>query len=200
MSDLSAGRRVVRRSVIAYLMPLLPAVVVIPLAFVAIAPDTATGARIALGAAVAIYAIWSVRHVMIGVWLEPDGVLIRNVMSSRRLRWSEIERFEMGWWRRLRGGLSSYECGIARLMDGGQVTIYALNPPWGDHGPVPKLLAELNARLALATGREDPGGPARATPAAASASAERPTGFAWKTLIGVGIIGYFAIRIFLEFF
>jgi hypothetical protein len=104
-------------------------------------------AAFAIVAAVSMLAI--VRTLALGVYVDPDGVLIRNMLSTRRLAWTEIMRFEMGEWRSVGG----FPCGIARLKDGGQITIYALNPPAMSDDAVLPLIDDLNERLGQATGR-----------------------------------------------
>jgi hypothetical protein len=107
------------------------------------------GFRTAFGIVAVIFAIGIARTLMIGVYIEPDGVLIRNALSTRRLPWGQIDRFELGRWR----GWGSFDCGVARLADGGQVTIFALNPPAGSEAAVLPLIDALNEPLGRATGR-----------------------------------------------
>ena len=102
------------------------------------------------------------RTLRVGVLLTADGVVVRNVMRTRRLPWAEIERFELGEW----GG---FPCGAVRLRNGDSVTAFALNPPFeltpGEHPVVPRLLKELNEDLgrARAAGLAGPPGVIRAT-------------------------------------
>jgi len=86
----------------------------------------------------------AVRMLRIGVVLGEEGVAIRNVLRTRRLRWDEIERFEMGHW----GG---FPTGVARLRAGSWVRASALNPPaelqpW-QNPLILRLLDGLNAEL-----------------------------------------------------
>jgi hypothetical protein len=106
------------------------------------------GMRIGFGLAAVPFAVLIVRYLPIGVYIEPDGVLIRNVWSSRRLAWHEIDRFELGSW----AIVGNYR-GAARLTDGELVTIAALNPPRHGREVALPLIDELNGHLGAATGR-----------------------------------------------
>jgi hypothetical protein len=107
------------------------------------------GYRAAFAIVAGVFLLAIVRTLAVGVYVEPGGILIRNMMTTRRLAWTEIERFEMGEWRSVRG----FPCGVARLKAGGQVTIYALNPPAMSEEAVLPLIDDLNERLGQATGR-----------------------------------------------
>ena len=68
------------------------------------------GQRIVYGAIAAVFAALAVRTLRIGVVTDPDGVLVRGILRSWRLRWDEIERFEWGRWR----GWGDYPSGVVR--------------------------------------------------------------------------------------
>jgi Bacterial PH domain len=87
------------------------------------------------------------RTFRIGVYTSSDGVLVRNVLRSRRVPWGEIERFDWGTW-------SGFPIGGVYLRDGRFVRAFALNPPFDtEHGAdktVRRALAALNDELARA--------------------------------------------------
>jgi hypothetical protein len=87
----------------------------------------------------------SIRTMRIGVFTRPDGVTVRGVLRTWRLRWDEIAAFEWGTW----GG---WPCGTVRRVDGSRVVVFALNPPLGSDDRVDVLLAGLNAELAARPG------------------------------------------------
>jgi hypothetical protein len=87
----------------------------------------------------------SIRTMRIGVFTRPEGVTVRGVLRTWRLRWDEIAAFEWGLW----GG---WPCGMVRRADGSRVIVFALNPPYGGTGGVDELLDALNAELAAARG------------------------------------------------
>jgi len=80
----------------------------------------------------------------IGVFPSSDGVLVRNVVRSRRLAWDEIDRFD--WGRR-----GNYPVGGVYLKDGEFIPATALSPPFelkhGTARAVPRALAGLNHEL-----------------------------------------------------
>jgi Bacterial PH domain len=92
----------------------------------------------------------SVRTMRIGVFTDENGVTVRGVLRSRRLRWDEIAAFEWGAW----GG---WPCGTVRRADGSRIVVFALNPPLGDDDRIDALLAELNAELAARPGSRSSG-------------------------------------------
>lgn len=106
-----------------------------------------TADRLVYAALCLPWIVLALRTLRIGVLPSREGVLIRNVMRTRRAAWADIERFELGAW----GG---FPCGAARLVDGRSLTIFALNPPFefqtGQDPVVPRLLGELNEDLAAA--------------------------------------------------
>jgi hypothetical protein len=115
-----------------------------------------TGQRVAFGVLAALFGTLALRTARIGVFTRPDGVTVRGVLRSRRLRWEEIEAFEWGRWR----GWGSFDCGVVRRADGSQITVFALNPPFeltaGQDRRVPEMLAALNNQLAQARGWPEP--------------------------------------------
>jgi hypothetical protein len=84
------------------------------------------------------------RTYRIGVFTSPDDVLVRNVMRSRRIAWSVVERFDWGTW-------SGFPIGGVYLHDGHFVRAFALNPPFdvkqGADKTVRRALAGLNEEL-----------------------------------------------------
>jgi hypothetical protein len=96
------------------------------------------------------------RMLRIGVFVSNDGVVVRNVLHSRRVRWSDVERFDWGtgWSLSQNGGVWSFPVGCVYLRSGGFVRALALNPPFeldrGHSGAVPLALAGLNDELARA--------------------------------------------------
>jgi hypothetical protein len=102
------------------------------------------------------FLVLAVRTMRVGVLTGPDGVTVRGVLSTRRLRRDEIERFEWGRWR----GWGNYPCGVVRRADGSQLTVFALNPPFefaaGESRAVPDALEALNTQLAEARGWRPP--------------------------------------------
>jgi hypothetical protein len=136
-------RRVFRRNVhrvalpLVYLVPIfifgLFAVTATPILWIGVAP-----------------CLWlAYRTLRIGVFTSPQGVLVRNVMRSRRLAWPEIDRFDWGDW----GG---FPTGGAFLEDNSFVWAFALNPPFetvrGQNSAVPNALEGLNRELERARG------------------------------------------------
>lgn len=110
------------------------------------------GQRAVYGVLAALPLLAAVRAVRIGVVTGPDGVTVRGVLRSWRVRWDEIERFEWGRWR----GFGDYPVGVVRRRDGSGITVLALNPPFefvpGQDRRVPRLLEELNEMLGRARG------------------------------------------------
>jgi Bacterial PH domain len=155
VSATDGRRRVVRRGEHIYVLALLYAICLTGCGALALGvgagQELAIGVRVAFAIAGLAFVLLVVRTLRIGAYPGPDGVLIRNVTRSRRLSWSQIERFEIGEWR----GLGSYRCGVARLVAGGQVVIFALNPPFEGVESILPLLDELNAQLAQALARLD---------------------------------------------
>jgi hypothetical protein len=137
----------------------IAAIWLVPAAFFtyfAVDPSVPGGQRVVYAAIALVSAALAARTARIGVVTAPDGVTVRGVVRSWRLRWEEIERFEWGRWR----GWGSFPCGVVRRADGSQVTVFALNPPWeippGRSRAVPNALAELNEQLATARGWPEP--------------------------------------------
>lgn len=118
--------------------------------------STPAGQRAIYAALAVVFLVLAVRTMRVGVLTGPDGVTVRGVLSTRRLRWDEIERFELGRWR----GWGDYPCGVVRRADGSQLTVFALNPPFelaaGESREVPDALEALNAQLAVARGWSAP--------------------------------------------
>jgi len=84
----------------------------------AVAPGLGGGTpgRVALGLASAAVVVLAVRTFLEGVYVEADGVLVRNVFRSWRLRWDEIEdvaprRRSLLVWLTLSGGERIPLCG-----------------------------------------------------------------------------------------
>jgi hypothetical protein len=95
------------------------------------------------------------RMLRIGVFVSNDGVVVRNVLRSRRVPWSDVERFDWGTaWNGGGGSVLSFPVGCVYLRDGGCIRSTALNPPFelerGQSGAVPQALAGLNDELAHA--------------------------------------------------
>jgi hypothetical protein len=87
------------------------------------------------------------RTFRIGIFPSSEGVLVRNVLRSRRLSWDAVERFDWGdWW--------GFPIGGIYLQTGEFVRAFALNPPFeltaGVDKAVPRALAGLNEELAHA--------------------------------------------------
>jgi hypothetical protein len=102
------------------------------------------------------FVLLATRTFMIGVFTRTDGVKVRGVLWTWKLRWDEIRAFEWGVWR----GWGKFDCGIVRREDGSQITVFALNPPFeftsGLDRRVPDLLDALNRELASARGWSEP--------------------------------------------
>jgi hypothetical protein len=146
------GRRIYRRHehrfVLAVLELMVASVFVAPL--LGAGPDhVGPGDAVALALLAAPWLVLAWRTLRLGVIVRPEGIVVRNVLHTRRVPWADIERFALGTWR----GPGGFACGVARLRDGGRVTLTALNPPLGDLGAVPRLLDGLNDELERATGR-----------------------------------------------
>jgi hypothetical protein len=107
------------------------------------------GVRIAFGLAAIAFAILVARLLPMGVYVDDDGVEVRNFLSSRRIPWAQIDRFAMG----LHKGFGSFPCGVAHLGDGEVLVIGALNPSLGGEAQILPLIDDLNGRLGRATGR-----------------------------------------------
>jgi hypothetical protein len=109
------------------------------------------------------------RMLSIGVFVSHDGVLVRNVLRSRRLAWSDVERFDWGdgWNLFPNVRVWSFPVGCVYLRSGGFVRAFALNPPFeldrGQDNAVPRALAGLNDELARAraAGQTDAPAPER---------------------------------------
>jgi len=147
-------RRAYRRHTVRYAIAALWAVPVVVLGMFALdlSPDgvpVPPGDRLILALIALPFLVLAVRTFRIGVFTRPDGVIVRGVMRTRHVPWERIGAFEWGHW----GG---FECGVIRLTDGSQVTVFALNPPFeiqaGQDRRVPELLAGLNEELAKARG------------------------------------------------
>jgi hypothetical protein len=114
------------------------------------------GQRVIYGAIALFFLVLAVRTWRIGVFTRPDGVIVRNVLWTHRLRWEEIAAFAWGFWR----GPGAYPCGVVRREDGRDITAFALNPPLeltvAQDARVPELLDELNEVLARARGWPHP--------------------------------------------
>ena len=112
----------------------------------------AAGQRAVYAVLAAVPLVLAVRAFRIGVQTGPDGVTVRGILRSWKVRWDEIERFEWGRWR----GFGDYPVGVVRRRDGSGITVLALNPPFefvrGQDRRVPRLLSELNERLGEARG------------------------------------------------
>lgn len=68
---------------------------------------------------VALYLGMGWRLLRMGVQVEPEGVIIRNAIGTRRLLWNEVDRFELGRFGLLKKGTQA----AARLRDGRVVRI-----------------------------------------------------------------------------
>lgn len=142
------GERIYRRNAHRLLLPIL---YMAPVAFFGIfaldlgpGSSPAPGERIVYGALCLPWLALAVRTLRIGVVVGEEGVTVRNVLRTRRVRWEDIDCFELGKW----GG---FPIGAARLHDGRAVRAAALNPP-AYLGPEPepgisRLIGELNAEL-----------------------------------------------------
>ena len=110
------------------------------------------GQRLVYAAICVPFLFLAVRTFMVGVFTGPNGVKVRGVLWTWKLRWDEIRAFEWGRWR----GWGRFDCGIVRRETGSQITVFALNPPFeftsGQDRRVPQMLAELNEQLARARG------------------------------------------------
>jgi hypothetical protein len=148
------GRERVRRSDLPFGLAGLYALLLSGCAAMAldVGPEKSTAMQAGFGIAAVAFVIAIVITLPIGVYIESDGVLIRNALSRRHLAWEEIDRFELGRWR----GWRTYRCGVALLAAGGQVTIFALNPPYRGEREILPLIDDLNGRLGRATGRSFP--------------------------------------------
>jgi hypothetical protein len=114
------------------------------------------GQRAVYAVLAAVPLAFAARAVRIRVLTGPEGVTVRGILRSWRLRWDEIERFEWGRWR----GFGDYPVGVVRRRDGSAITVLALNPPFefvrGQDRRVPRLLEELNEMLGEARGIRAP--------------------------------------------
>jgi hypothetical protein len=149
-------RRVFGRRLIRYAIGplwLLPAAF---FGYFALDRGTPAGQRAIYAALAVAFLVLAVRTMRVGVLTRRDGVTVRGVLSTRRLHWDEIERFEWGRWR----GWGDYPCGVVRRADGSQLTVFALNPPFefaaGESRAVPEALEALNAQLAAERGWSAP--------------------------------------------
>jgi hypothetical protein len=71
----------------------------------------------------------------------PEGIRVSNVFESFSLRWSEIERFEIGRWQ------LPYVC-LIRLKDGRTMHAGGIQESRWGHGSAEGMVADLNAELA----------------------------------------------------
>jgi hypothetical protein len=97
----------------------------------------------------------------VGVFPSSNGVLVRNVLGSRRIDWDEIDRFDWGRWRK-------HDTGGVYLKDGEFVRAFALSPPFelkrGTDRAVPRALAGLNHELDRARSSAPPAPPLEPSP------------------------------------
>jgi PH (Pleckstrin Homology) domain-containing protein len=90
------------------------------------------------GAIALVFWVVAVRTWRIGVFTGPDGVTVRGVARTWRLRWADVLAFEEGTWR----GPGAYPATVVRRMDHSQVTVLALN---ATYDPSPEELARLQS-------------------------------------------------------
>lgn len=150
MSDpQTLGQHVFRRNVPRFALPLLWGV---PIFIFGLFAVTATP-FLWIGVVPCVWLAY--RTVRTGVFTSPQGVLIRNVMGSRRLDWVDIDRFDWGDWH-------GFPTGGAFLKDNSFVRAFALNPPFetvrGQNTAVPNALAGLNRELERARAAGPSGG------------------------------------------
>jgi Bacterial PH domain len=145
-------RRTVRRHSVALGLAGLLLVPAVFFGYFALDASIPAGQRAVYAVLAAVPLVLAVRAARIGVYTGPEGVTVRGILRSWRLRWDEIERFEWGRWR----GFGDYPVGVVRGRDGSRVTVLALNPPFefvkGTDRRVPRLLEELNELLGRARG------------------------------------------------
>lgn len=127
-----------------------------------LAPATTGAPLFALG--VVPFAILAYRIFRIGVYVEQQGVTIRDISRTRGpIAWNEIERF--GW-----GTRRGRDIGGAYLVGGAFTAATSLSPPFeahrGDDKSVPRALAALNEELAhhRSSRAQDTGPDATASP------------------------------------
>lgn len=105
----------------------------IVLAVVALVPGLGgpTATRVLLGAAAVAVAVVALRTFLGGVFVEADGVLVRNPFRSRHVRWDEIDG--VAQWRRsplvalsLRGGRQVPVCAVGWPSAAGRERVAAL--------------------------------------------------------------------------
>lgn len=95
------------------------------------------------GAIACVFLILAVRGFRIGVRVGEQGIAIRNVTSTRRIGWDEIERFEFGVPPRF-----AFEATcLVRRTDGTVRAAYSLGPPAGIDRWTHRAIARLNATL-----------------------------------------------------
>jgi hypothetical protein len=150
----ASGRRVYRREAHRYILSLL----YLAGAALFVVPAVLVHPTFALACIPWLLLAW--RTFTIGIYPARDGVVVRNVLRSRRFAWNEIERFDWGdWW--------GFPIGGVYLRHGGFVRAFALNPPFelkqGRDKAVPQALEGLNEKLARTRG----GRPSRREPPAA---------------------------------
>lgn len=90
-----------------------------------------------------VFLLLTWRAFSIGVRVTAQGVTIRNVTFSRRVPWSEIERFEEGNADRWPG---QFTC-LVRRRDGSTVVAACLGPPLDVDRWTKRAIARLNATL-----------------------------------------------------
>jgi Bacterial PH domain len=150
MQPASGRVRIRRGDLVPMLAGLCGFLALLCIGLAAVGTAVATPLRAAIGLAALPFVVLVVRLLPTGVYVDDDGVLIRNIPSSRRLAWSQIERFAIG----KRRGFGDFPCGEVVLTNGEHVTIGALNPSAaGGPAEIVPLIDDLNARLARATGR-----------------------------------------------
>jgi hypothetical protein len=86
-----------------------------------------------------------------GLYVAAGGVTVRNVPSTARLPWTEIDCFAMGhykgWlWLPIIGRIT-FRCTEVRCRDGRSIRIGVLNPNSMDNLPVDRIIERLNARV-----------------------------------------------------
>jgi hypothetical protein len=126
------------------------------------------------GAIALVWWVLAVRAWRIGVFTGPDGVTVRGIVRTWRLRWADVLAFEEGTWR----GPGGFPATVVRRIDHSQITVLALN---ATYDPAPEELdglartrREMNGELEKARAAGLAGAIAPAAAAASPAQTRLP--------------------------
>jgi hypothetical protein len=113
---------------------------VLPLV-VLVAPGASVGVRAGAAVVAAVFLACAWRCARFALVVDARGVVVRNLVRTTRIPWSDVDAFVSKRW--LRG--MPYEIGAVRRRSGATVLALGLTPPFGDPARLVAVLAELEA-------------------------------------------------------